>query len=112
MTQLDAYYDDIPYGWLNTVKNLHNQLVKQDENYSVVDCFERFGTMRVYLNYETSDILQLISQVEFYTSLHCRECGSPGKYCYKDTDPREDATLCLDHLPEDWSYLGEEKYEQ
>lgn len=111
MTQLDAYYDDIPYGWLNTVKNLHYKLVNRDEHYSVVDCFERFGSMRVYLHNETPEVLGLISEVEIYTSMHCRECGSPAQYSYRDDNPKEDSTYCLRHLPEGWSYLGEDKYE-
>lgn len=80
-------------GWLDILDDLFSKLepmISDDETeYCYLnDVKEKFGSLRIYLNYGTSEMFDLIDDAEKLSSVVCENCGKPGelfpdRFCMK-----------------------------
>lgn len=74
-------------GWYPLIEELFDkiqELVNINSEYSdleVVQVKEKFGTLRVYLNYYYPEIENLINEYEEKSAHICEVCGRKGKVC-------------------------------
>lgn len=72
-------------GWIMIIKELHDEMVKLDPEYTIEQIKEKFGGLRYYYTpsqgygNEASDALEnLVRGAEHLCSRTCETCGEPG----------------------------------
>jgi hypothetical protein len=86
-------------GWFSIIDNLCFKLNKiietvpkeEQENYYVLQCKEKFGTLRYYMSCETEEMSKVIQETEDLSASICEFCGNPGTL---DTSQYWVKTLC------------------
>lgn len=91
-------------GWLELVRACHEELVRLDPEYTVLQVKEKFGSLRYYYatTHEPSDarataMRDIVTKYEALSSTVCESCGSHGA-----TNTRHDGwwrTTCEAHRP-------------
>ena len=84
---------EAPYGWLEIVVNLHEQLL-DNPDYRIVQVKEKFGGLRFYTQGITEEQRPLVRAAEKESLTVCQGCGSR-----EDVEMRNHgwvATLCAD----------------
>jgi hypothetical protein len=84
---IEAFGLECGDGWYNIIYNLSSNIEKlivampedQREPYNVVQVKEKFGGLRFYMDSETDEMSNLISDAEEESYKTCEECGKPGK---------------------------------
>ena len=104
MSTILDHLDDVGTGWSPLLRDLHRWLVERSVAYSVGQIKEKFGGLRVYLDYigEISPtvawptVQAKIAQVHTLSTETCEWCGAPGSL----TETRWVKTLCPEHASE------------
>lgn len=92
--KLDPEYDysytwlsDMPKGWKNVFaeklcEELKEELVKNNllDDFRITTVKEKYGTLRIYTNFTTDKISEIIRNYEDLSMLHCPYCGKKTKY--------------------------------
>lgn len=78
--------DQVGEGWQPIIRELEEQLIALDPDYTVDQIKEKFGGLRYYyfptpgLGQETYDaMLNLVAEAEDKSYETCEDCGAPGK---------------------------------
>ena len=75
---------DFPHGWTQLVYNLHRELVAIDPYYVIDQVKEKFGGLRVYLQYYLNqEVHDIISKYEIKSTKIC--CLSGKKATHRST---------------------------
>jgi hypothetical protein len=88
-------------GWFSIIDNLSNKIQKiiqtlpeeDRQHYYVVQCKEKFGTLRYYMSGETKEMTEAIQEAEDLSVTTCEFCGKAGKL---DCSQHWIKTLCPD----------------
>ena len=82
MTQIPDNLRHVGPGWHGILVELHGGLVKLDPGYTVSQVKEKFGGLRVYLDFSVADsdgaMQDLINAAVTKADVTCEECGQPG----------------------------------
>jgi DNA-directed RNA polymerase subunit RPC12/RpoP len=78
---------DTMNGWNGIIRDLSLKLEAiiaampdtERVNYKCAQCKEKFGTLRFYMNAETTEMDRLIGEAEKASAVTCEYCGQPGK---------------------------------
>lgn len=68
-------------GWYNLIDELCQKIkdTNPPEDFEIIQVKEKFGTLRVYTNYSTKEIEELITEAENKSAVTCEVCGDVGK---------------------------------
>lgn len=77
-TQIPDWLDHVGPGWQPILAQLHADVVAVEPTYSVRQVKEKFGSLRTYLSYDSSEVFELIRAAENQAETTCEECGNPG----------------------------------
>lgn len=86
------WLDDMPDGWRNAFglqmcEELKQALNKQPQTFAdtfkIIQIKEKFGGLRFYTNWTTSEINEVISKYENMSYSICIRCGAPAKWITK-----------------------------
>lgn len=82
-------------GWYDILDRLFKAItdLKPEKTFEVIQVKEKFGGLRVYCDYSTDEIEDLIMKAEEESYRTCEICGKPGKMC---SDGGWMKTLCPD----------------
>lgn len=116
--------DDMPIGWRNAFgiqlcKELRSQLIKEGNLFSfrIVQIKEKFGLLRIYTNYSSPEIQQIIQKYEDLSWETCIDCGKPSTkisdgwispYC-NDCYPSTHLTPYMEKVNGKWEYAEDEE---
>ena len=88
-------------GWFHILEDALKQLsdiaFKEGNDFRIDQIKEKYGYLRIYLNYETDEMSEIIQEAEAKSQETCEQCGNPGilrsrnHWCY---------TSCEEHV---WS---------
>jgi hypothetical protein len=88
-------------GWASIVNDALNKIWAIDDSVMVLDCKEKYGTLRLYLGIMSIKVFDLVYDIvrdaEGLSEKTCEQCGSPGK---KRKDLPWMKTLCDMHYAE------------
>lgn len=76
ITSPDAF--SINSGWYGLVKQLIEELIELGWNQEIVQCKEKFGGLRFYINEGSDEIYNTISKYEELSYKTCEYCGDEG----------------------------------
>ena len=77
ITSPDAF--SINSGWYGLVKQLIEELIELGWNKEIVQCKEKFGGLRFYINEGSDEIHNTILKYEELSYKTCEYCGDEGK---------------------------------
>ena len=69
-------------GWFDLIYRLSKDLNEMEdlpEGFEIIQVKEKFGSLRVYPNYDNEKIYDRINQAEKEASETCESCGKPGE---------------------------------
>jgi hypothetical protein len=95
MSQIPEHLEDVGQGWSELLTELHVKLLEVDPDYTVLQCKEKFGGLRCYIESESEEAWKIETDYENKSFLICEVCGESGTtgqwggYWYK--------TLCEKH---------------
>lgn len=84
MSQIPEWTNGVGEGWKSILYKLHKQLFSLDPEYDVAQIKEKFGGLRVYLNYYDKPNATMewaetyIRQAEEQAAKTCELCGATG----------------------------------
>lgn len=88
MTQIPDHLDDVGPGWRTLLLQLHGDLLPRVPGYTVAQVKEKYGTLRVYLDYLDEERLdearcgvadRFVDAAEAASQHVCEDCGQPGR---------------------------------
>lgn len=101
--QLPDCLDDVGPGWTSILTKLHADISAIVPDYGVSQVKEKFGALRIYLNYpegtgtKADEAEELLAVAEAESESLCEQCGKPGTTGTPDGNMGWLKTLCPEH---------------
>lgn len=86
-------------GWVSLIGELIDKIHGIDPDVKFAQIKEKFGGLRVYINYSTEEVYNLIHEYEDKSYTICEVCGEPGQLCKKKLGQWQ-KTVCEKHQKE------------
>jgi hypothetical protein len=77
MTKIGMF--EISSGWYAIIKNLIEELLQVGWNKRLIQCKEKFGSLRFYIEGGTRDMYDIIHKYEKLSRETCELCGDKGE---------------------------------
>ena len=87
-------------GWFDIIYSLCEEVekvVKDIEEFEVIQVKEKFGSLRFYTNFSNDEIHKLVGEASKKSQRTCEICGKEGILCDKNSWVK---TLCEEHMKE------------
>ncbi len=92
---------DCEHGWNEIIANCHQELKTIDDEYTIAQIKEKFGTLKYYFSSSNPSLYKqmcgVVSKYEKMSSSTCELCGSPGA----TRNSGYIKTLCNEHAKTD-----------
>ena len=89
--ECDNGWDDILEELCDKIQKLVDSEPERYKDFEFTQVKEKFGSLRVYCNYEDDEINKLIDEACAKSERTCEICGNPGRITYRGTWMK---TLC------------------